>query len=228
MDSRIGVAVFARTPGSGGKSRLASTWGRDRTDAFYAHCLRCAGEWLRCGRTSAVGYWALTGPGPRDASVWNNGSILEQGEGGLGERMAEIVEQLQRRHQYWCLTGTDIPHMPPLSRLQISKRLEQSDFIFAPSSDGGFWLVAGRLAIPRHVWVNVKYSREDTLAQMLVLLRQTLVHTTVGTLLPTLTDIDQQKDLISLKNNLLGRSQDLNMAQHLLLQWLQNEEMLKI
>lgn len=223
MVFNLGVAVFARTPGSGGKSRLAETWGRARTDAFYEHCLNCAEEWLEGGGNLAKGYWALTGTGRRDEMFWQNRRILEQGPGGLGERMAHVADLLRERHGCWCLVGTDIPQMSTLAELDLPGRLEQSDFVFGPAVDGGFWLAAGRRPLPRRVWTEVVYSHPSTLARLLENIHEQLASPRIDVTLPLMNDIDRQDDLASLLRNLEKRRAGLTPAQVRLLHWLRSD-----
>lgn len=224
MSLDLGIAVFARTPGSGGKTRLAETWGRTRTDTFYNHCLRCAADWLIHRQDRSACYWALTGPGPRDASCWQGLPLLDQGDGGLGERMAHIAGLLHAHHGCWCLTGTDIPQMGLPAELGLQERLADSDFVFAPAADGGFWLAAGRLPLPQQVWTEVVYSRPDTLTRLLAAVRGEMANPVIDSSLPILHDIDEQKDLVPLLQALETRSAHLTLAQHDLLQWLRSEE----
>jgi len=219
----LGAAVFARTPGSGGKSRLAATWGRERTDRFYEHCLDCAADWLNSGSAHCQGYWAITGPGSRSTSFWRDGEILEQGEGSLGTRMHDIAEHLVSRHGRWCLVGTDIPQMPPLADLELEKLLLQNDYVFGPATDGGFWLVAGRCRIPRKIWEAVTYSQPETLAELTGKIQRADCTKTV-TLLPCiLTDIDRQDNLKALVNELDMIAAKLSPAQKALSAWLEKE-----
>ncbi len=217
---KTGVAVFSRTPGSGGKTRLAATWGRDRTDLFYLHCLNCAAEWLQTGIGYVTPYWALTGTGSRVVTEWRGIPILEQVNGGLGERMADISLQLLQHHELWCLVGTDSPHMPPLSALKIPQRLQDSDFVFGPSSDGGFWLIAGRQPLAVDVFMQVMYSQSDTLKQLVQCIYREFPGCIIDSGLPVLTDVDMEEDLVALRRGLLSGNFALNTAQQQMLRWL--------
>lgn len=223
MSIDLGVAVFARTPGSDGKSRLAATWGRKKTDIFYEHCLRCAGEWLQYGKTTCNGYWALTGDGSRSSSFWDHGEILEQCPGGLGQRMVDIAGQLLMRHRYWCIAGTDIPQMPLISELRINSLLRKADYVFAPATDGGFWLAAGRVAPASEIWDGVQYSRPDTLNQLTQGIKRAAPLASIEILNHPATDIDQQKDLFSLVKELRLKRKRLRPTQRNLLTWLTKE-----
>lgn len=216
----LGVAVFARTPGSGGKSRLAAGLGVERTSRFYEHCLRCAGQWLGGGPVEVGCYWALTGPGGHDQDYWRGGTVLEQGSGGLGERMHRIASLLHARHRLWCLVGTDIPQMPALAELDLAGRLTHSDFVVGPSADGGFWLIAGRHPLPRRAWIDITYSQADTLEWFLTNIQRECRDWLVDTDLPVLTDIDGEADLSVLLADLQSGEPMLDSAQRRLLVWL--------
>jgi len=219
----LGVAVFARTPGSGGKSRLAATWGRENTDRFYDYCLGCVTDWLGNGSNLCHGYWALTGPGSRSTAFWKNGKILEQPEGSLGSRMYGIADQLYQRHGRWCLVGTDMPQMPPLASLELENLLQQNDYVFGPASDGGFWLVAGRCTIPQTVWEAVHYSQPETLMDLRQKIQTDDPSKTIIQLSSLLTDIDRQHDLKSLVQELNRTVTQLSPRQQELSVWLKQE-----
>lgn len=220
----LGIAMFARTPGSGGKSRLASTWGRERTDTFYAHCLRCGAEWLQAAPEAAKPYWAITGASQDSSTPWGSIKTIEQCSGSLGVRMAEISTQLMQNHFGWCLVGTDIPQMPPLTSLQLSARLQNSDVVFGPGADGGFWLIAGRCLIPVEIWTKVGYSQKDTMEQFISILRKEVVDVRIDTSLPLHHDVDLEEDLLPLQRELEANLHSCSPAQQQLLQWLENPE----
>lgn len=221
--SILGVAVFARTPGSGGKSRLAATLGREKTDRFYELCLDCAADWLRQGDRNCQGYWALTGEGCRTSSLWAGFEILEQPKGSLGKRMHDIAYFLDKRLGKWCLAGTDIPQMTPLAELRLSQQLRHADYIFGPASDGGFWLVAGRCSLSLDIWESVQYSRSTTLEEMVRAIKEETPGATIKLLPQKMTDIDQQHDLEPLLRMLQSSSIKLSRPQERLLEWLVGE-----
>lgn len=223
MSRDLGVAVFARTPGSGGKTRLAADWGRERTDCFYHQCLQCASSWLVQAQSISTGYWALTGPGCRRSSLWQSGRILEQSEGSLGGRMSEMAASLLQRHRLWCLVGTDVPQMPPLADLRLPETLSEADYVFGPVADGGFWLAAGRRALDSAVWERVRYSKADTLAQLQRYIKESDPEATVRLLDDPITDVDCYNDLAALVQELTGRVEKLQPVQKALLEWLQHE-----
>lgn len=223
MISSLGTVVFARTPQNVGKSRLAKTWNRAATDTFYLHCLDCAAQWLQEATNHSAGYWALTGEGSRQDIFWKSGNILEQGAGGLGERMASVSAQLLRRHDFWCLVGSDIPQMPALTELALCERLQHSTFVFGPSLDGGFWLVAGRRALPLDIWTTVPYSCSNTLEKMISALITRNTKWQIDTSLPLLNDIDHYADLLYLFKTLQEMRPSLSRPQSRLLEWLGNQ-----
>jgi glycosyltransferase A (GT-A) superfamily protein (DUF2064 family) len=228
MGLPMGVAVFACIPEAKGKTRLATSWNRKAADQFYLHCLNCACQWLENSEKTASVYWALTGKGPRNQGYWQNNIILEQPDGGLGERMAHISNLLVQQHDYWCLVGTDIPHMPSLQSLSLINRLDKADFVFGPALDGGFWLVAGREMLPESIWTSTAYSRSDTLQQMISLLKEYDARFKIDQSLPLLRDIDTFDDLRPLLQSLTAHHSSLSHAQRNLKQWLTVELALEL
>lgn len=219
MIPELGIAIFARTPESGGKNRLASDWGRVNTDIFYLHCLRCARSWMDKADGAAV-YWALTGKKRSGDPLWNNTRIIKQKGNGLGERMANVVACLAADHKYWCIIGTDIPQMPPFGSLGLQDRLLHSDILLAPTIDGGFWLVAGNTLLKQSVWLDTPYSQTDSFIHFKRNLQTAHPSFVIDSKFEKMNDVDYQTDLAMVVESLTTQPQ-LTHAQHQLLLWLQ-------
>ncbi len=74
--------------------------------------------------------------------------------------------------------------------------LDHSDFVLGPAYDGGYYLI-GMKQLNRSVFENMTWSTENVLLDTLLQIKK------MGkshTLLPTLNDIDEEKDLGELKN----------------------------
>ena len=69
-------------------------------------------------------------------------TAVEQGEGDLGLRMARCLDRFAPRPR--LLFGADIPAIDAGVAERSFDLLKQSDLLFGPAEDGGFWLVGQR------------------------------------------------------------------------------------
>src|SRR5690606_29009758 len=95
---------------------------------------------------------------------------IRQGGGDLGQRMQRVM----RWHGPGpvVVIGTDVPGIGPSHIAAAFKLLGNSDAVFGPAADGGYWLV-GQKRRPREVTMfdNVRWSSPDALSDTLRNLR---------------------------------------------------------
>ena len=88
---------------------------------------------------------------------------IDQGAGDLGQRMKHLLSR------YQCvpavIIGSDIPKIEKHHIADAFRKLSKNQFVFGPSSDGGFWLVgAPRCAsLPNKIFQNCRWSTEFAL-----------------------------------------------------------------
>lgn len=82
----------------------------------------------------------------------------------LGERMSHAFEVELARAERVVLIGTDVPTLPPRIVAAACRALDRHEVAFAPSEDGGYVLVAARVA-PR--FDGVRWSSPHTLRDSL-------------------------------------------------------------
>ncbi|MGC3938097.1 TIGR04282 family arsenosugar biosynthesis glycosyltransferase [Roseobacter sp. EG26] len=92
---------------------------------------------------------------------------VPQGRGNLGDRMARAF-QLPVKGPV-CIIGADIPGIHRHHIMHAFKTLGQSDAVFGPAPDGGYWLIGLKRTrpIPPDLFVNVRWSSEHALADTL-------------------------------------------------------------
>ena len=175
--SRPAVAMLARDPAAPGKTRLL--------DAIHnpAHALRCAllldsldavaqAGWpvhlflTPAGAEDAVR--ALVAADPGLASLAGRLIFATQIEGDLAERMTHaMTATLAAGHDAVVLVGSDAPDLPPAIVPEAVDALQDDSdgrrIVLGPAADGGFYLVAGRVA-PAAAFEGVLWSRDDVLA----------------------------------------------------------------
>ena len=180
------LILFVKAPRIGSvKTRLARDIGRYEAWRFYREMTALMVKRLAHGpgwRTvlavtpdefaERVGFWPKHMP------------RIAQGSGDIGIRMARAFEAMPPGPA--VLVGADIPALTRDHIKQAFRRLRDSDFVFGPSTDGGFWLVGTRQARHmRRLFRTVRWSSEHALADTLANAGQHKV-----ALLDTLTDID--------------------------------------
>ena len=178
---RPAVAMLARDPAAPGKTRL-----RAANDAA-AQALRRAllldsldavaqAGWpvhlflTPTGAEDAV--QALVGEDPGLASHASRFRLAAQIEGDLAAKMTQaMAATLAAGHDAVVLVGSDAPDLPPAIVHEAVDALQDDPdgrrIVLGPSADGGFYLVAGRVA-PAAAFDGVRWSRDDVLAAVTV------------------------------------------------------------
>ncbi|MDD5322217.1 MAG: glycosyltransferase [Methylococcales bacterium] len=199
------IAIFVKTPGfSPVKTRLAVKLGQQAAEAFHLASARTVKTVVQAaGKLETIrGYFAVAEQAALAHNYWQDLPCLWQGEGGLGERMAQVYQTLLKSHDFVLLVGADSPQMTVSELLKASAWLardEHARLAFGPSVDGGFWLFGGNVSVPHTLWTEVAYSAADTGAQFFNKVGQ------LGEIriLASLCDVDEVEDLLSLREALL-------------------------
>jgi uncharacterized protein len=213
------IAIFVKTPGlSPVKTRLAQAWSQTRAEHF--HQLAAAAVQSLC-EVAAIGpiYWAVAEPRSIAQDHWPGLPIIEQGHGGLGERMARVHSELVKTHGAALLLGADSPQVNPDDLIAADRWLQRDlpSLCIGPSSDGGFWTIGANRVLPTADWQGVSYSQSNTRDQFLARTGNRGQWLT----LPTLTDLDRAEDMPALIEQLKALPQ-ATQAQRSLLAWLRN------
>ncbi len=200
----VAVACFVKTLGlSPVKTRLAAGIGRERADQVYKICV----EFMREAMTTAEStqgltlrpYWAVAEEEGIKHIVWSDLPLIWQGEGGLGDRLKFVFEELQRRHGAVVVIGADCPMISPTLIAEAAAIVASgNEHVLGPTDDGGYYLFGSRFVVDHSacdksesVWLKVPYSEENT-AQVFT---QRLSAKRQVTRLATLFDIDTKADL---------------------------------
>jgi len=187
------VAIFVKTPGiSAVKTRLAATVGAGSATALYRQCAAAVAEAALEAGIGAV-YWATAEPLAELGKKWSDLPRLEQGSGGLGERMHRILGELIEHHGSGLLLGADAPQLDPsvLRKAAQWLRRDRASSVLGPATDGGFWTFGTNRMPPLSKWARVPYSRPDTLERF----RNSIGDDAEWLDLPKLTDLDTADDM---------------------------------
>ncbi len=212
------LAIFVKTPGfSPVKTRLAVQLGKDNAQMFHLASAKAVAAIAKAATEDASTqcYFAVAEHSALHDDNWQSLTSLWQGEGGLGERMANIYQHLLDKHDFAVLVGADSPQMlvTDLSKaLSLLSSAQSNQMVFGPSLDGGFWLFGGNCEIPHPVWTSVKYSQSDTGDCFY----QKIQHYGKIHLLNQMLDVDEPEDLLLLSKSLIKLSNPLPEQQALM------------
>jgi len=212
------VAIFVKTPGlSPVKTRLAQSIGSQLAEQWYVRAARVVTE---IADSSSIGpvFWAVSEPEAVKHELWKKRPVIEQGGGGLGERMACVHNHLVEQHGSALLLGADAPQIDPAWLQQAALWLEntQPRCCIGPARDGGFWTFGANRAINLEHWRGIDYSQADTLLQF----RRKMRRHGEWLPLPRLSDLDEIHDLTNLTDELVALKQP-SPGQQELLEWMQ-------
>lgn len=173
------VIVLAKQPVLGRvKTRLAAGIGPVRATAFYrttlARTLRVLGADRR---------WRLVVAASPDR--WRPAGVerMSQGRGDLGARMRRCLNA--HLPGPVVLIGADIPDVRPAHIADALAALRRAPWVLGPATDGGYWLIGARRAVPP--LAPVRWSTDHALADTLALLP-------AAALGPVLRDVDDRDD----------------------------------
>ncbi len=185
------VILFAKTPGTSVKTRIAATEGEGGAKQIYGELLREMVQVL-----SPVQYHvAYTGEenGGSLRTLFNDAaSFFPQVQGDLGRRMREACTRFaQAGYTHFCIIGSDCPSLSTEDIQQTSDSLAKGyDVVLGPAEDGGYYL-AGVNAKGISIFDATKWSCNDLFEETLGIARQ---HELRVKLLPAKNDIDTMED----------------------------------
>ncbi len=215
-----GLAIFVKTPAlSPVKSRLWPGIGRRYAEALYLTSAEAVASVAReCSSDdSLTAYWAVAESSAMDTDDWADLPHIAQGEGGLGDRMANVYAAILNQHGSAILIGADAPQITVNHLLQARQWLmtEQTRYVIGRADDGGFWLFGGNSPIDRKVWRKPQYSHHDTAVRFI----QAIGNQGQWLELSGLRDIDTAEDIVHVLADLQALS-DPTTEQRQLTEWL--------
>ena len=222
----IALAVWVKTPGhTPAKTRLAKAIGAAAAEAFYRLAVEAVRELVedacRLAPELLVPYWAIAEKEDAARAQWSGFPVVAQGDGSLGERLANVYDILVGRHQAVIFIGADSPQLDPAVLIEAATLLARSsgrqEFVIGPAADGGFYLFGGHGQIPRRAWLSVTYSAATTRGELIASLEPMgRVH-----LLSSAFDVDTIDELHLLRDT-LAAAPESGAARRALRDWLES------
>jgi rSAM/selenodomain-associated transferase 2/rSAM/selenodomain-associated transferase 1 len=197
MTGRKRLILFTRFPVAGKvKTRLIPALGSEGAAGLHRRLvlrtLRTARE--ACEKADAGLEVRFEGGSEEAMRHWLGDGLCfkKQGEGDLGERMANAFEASFREgSQGTLIIGSDCPQLTPGIILAGFNGLSKSDVVFGPAKDGGYYLI-GLNAPIAELFAGIPWSTERVLAESMRVLEKRKM--TVALLEP-LEDVDRPEDL---------------------------------
>jgi rSAM/selenodomain-associated transferase 1 len=192
MNNPDALIILAKAPLAGlAKTRLRGYLSDSERLMLYTAMLEDTIDVLKCisGVDTFVAY------APDDSgeyfSAFGTGMFVQSG-GDIGQRMHSALGRvLSEGYQKAVVVGVDIPGLRPEVVLRALELLSESDLVFGPSEDGGYYLVGCKRPV-REIFEGIEWSTRLTLAQSL----EKAAHLGLTTAFTgTLMDIDTPEDL---------------------------------
>ena len=131
-------------------------------------------------------------PNQPDPPIWRKElKSVVKGTGDLGQRMKRLIARLQKTPV--IIIGSDIPWIKKRHIAEAYKRLSKNQFVFGPSTDGGFWLVGAPrcTSLPNSIFKNCRWSTEFALMDA-----KRSLSNRISEDVATLSDVDDVNDLL--------------------------------
>lgn len=193
----VSLIIFARFPTPGRvKTRLAKGLGEEPAAEFYK---LCAEHVFKVSRKVSRNFNRYLFYSDKDdierIRQWVGWRFYyaAQADGDLGERIGQgFTTVFGHGAQKAIILATDVPDISAKTIDDAVRALDSCDVVIGPCHDGGYYLL-GLKKIYRELFVDIPWSTGQVLDHTLRVIKS--LGLTVR-LLPTLTDIDTEEDLL--------------------------------
>jgi glycosyltransferase A (GT-A) superfamily protein (DUF2064 family) len=167
------VIVLSRPPRQGqGKRRLAASIGEGRATrlarAFLIDAWSSISAWVS-GQEDVDLVLALSSPPDEYPLLLPTPTIVRQGEGDFGRRMATLAAGALAQRERVLLLGTDRACLPDAHLAAAVAALAGADVVLGPDHSGGLWCIGvrgGHHALWGNTWLDDLVWSADTAAQV--------------------------------------------------------------
>lgn len=190
------LIIFVKKPELGKvKTRLARSIGNEKALEVYLKLLRRTYTITHTLRQDKIVYYT---PEIVHHDFWDEEVYLKalQAEGDLGTRMLKSFEEnFETGYKKVCIIGSDCYQLSSEIIEQAFAELEQNDMVIGPSTDGGYYLLGMKKLHPI-LFQDKLWSTPKVLEQTIEDIKQKELSCY---LLPELTDVDEEKDLETMR-----------------------------
>ncbi|CAN5356117.1 TIGR04282 family arsenosugar biosynthesis glycosyltransferase [soil metagenome] len=189
------LLIFVKNPEAGKvKTRLAATIGADKALDIYKKLLLHTHQITsELNITKAVFYSDFVD----NEDIWENSNYLKfiQHGNDLGKKMENAFKQgFDQRYSDICIIGSDCYQLRATHIKSAFDLLTHNEVVLGPSADGGYYLL-GMNKLFSEFFNHKKWSTSEVLKDTL---EDTQTLKIKHTLLETLIDVDEEKDLITM------------------------------
>ena len=181
------------------KTRLAATLGNAASLSVYQSLLRHIQTITKDLPAEKIVFYSDK---VEDGDIWDDKIYRKKLQIGndLGERMKNAFEDtFEQAENQVILIGSDCLELTPVIIKDAFSILQNDDMVIGPAADGGYYLI-GMKKMHAPLFQNIPWGSGDVLKQTLdAAVKQGLTFH----LLAELSDVDNEDDLIAMKNKSL-------------------------
>lgn len=180
------------------KTRLAATLGNEKAIDIYKQLIQHTNIITNNIEADKIVFYSEF----IEDDIWQNIVYKKQIQEGnsLGIKMGNAFKTLFiDGYEKAILIGTDCPGISEKNLNDAFAKLDEHDIVLGPAKDGGYYLI-GMKKENSNLFHNISWSTNQVLKQTIELCYKNLLS---YFLLPELSDIDEEKDLIHLESLLL-------------------------
>ena len=190
--------IFVKNPVPGKvKTRLAKTVGPDKALEIYQELLE---HTHRVTKNLPVDKAVFYSDEIIDGDIWDKGHYEKTVQEGsdLGKRMLNAFKNaFQKGYRKAVIIGSDNFEITSKIIQDSFSAIPQNNFVLGPTHDGGYYLI-GMTAMHAALFKNKKWSSDLVLQETLIDIRNM---NGSYKLLPELTDVDTEEDLLNSKRS---------------------------
>jgi len=192
MNSKQLLIIFTRNLVYGKvKTRLAATIGHDRAFRVFKKLVNHTYAVTQQVNVEKIVYYSEQ---PEQSDVWNKYTKASQRGTDLGDRMRNALsDSFANGYMSVVIVGTDCFQINPHIITQAFDQLINHDVVIGPATDGGYYLI-GMNSLHAQLFENIAWSTATVFQTTRSKCRMLSLSYSV---LPVLSDIDEEKDLIN-------------------------------
>jgi rSAM/selenodomain-associated transferase 1 len=200
-DPKSLLIIFVRNPVRGKvKTRLAATIGDDKALAVYHLLLQ---RTIAVTRPLEMDKVVFTADSPELPQGWEQKGYQQQVQQGsdLGERMAQaITAAFAKGYNRVGIMGSDCFELTTEILREAFALLAEKEVVIGPATDGGYYFL-GLTRFQADFFQNKAWSTASVLQQTLADAERLQLPVA---LLPELSDVDEEKDLVTIPGFIAG------------------------
>ena len=196
---KTGLIIFVRKPELGKvKTRLAASIGDEKALEVYKELLL---HTKNITQNIAADKFVFYHNEIVLDDIWNAAGFYKmlQADGDLGYKMEEAFATIFKRgYEKVLIIGSDCFQLNESILKEALHLLEQNDSVIGPANDGGYYLLGMDRHYP-HLFKGKTWSSPDVFLDTLLDIQKLKLSYSI---LPTLNDVDEEKDLGVLRKHL--------------------------